>query len=79
MGSAERPPNALSLKSSETRLGRGKRAVQRERSDWGISEMRRPVKMSEKSAICGGRGGRSASSKEEQQSRRKAGKRSRGR
>ena len=26
--------------------------MQRDRRDWGISEMRRPVKMSEKSATC---------------------------
>lgn len=50
MGSTERPPNALSLRSSEVRFGRNKSDVHSERRDWGISEMSRPVKMSEKSA-----------------------------
>lgn len=52
MGSALRPPKALSDRSTLTRSGRVKREVHRARRDWGISVMRRPVKMSEKSAIC---------------------------
>lgn len=52
MGSAERPPKALSERSTEVRIGRVRNEVQRERRDWGISVMRRPVKMSEKSATC---------------------------
>lgn len=52
IGSALRPPKALSDRSTLTRSGRVKREVHRARRDWGISVMRRPVKMSEKSAIC---------------------------
>lgn len=52
MGSAERPPKALSDKSSETRLGRWRSEVHRKRSESGISLISRPVKMSEKSATC---------------------------
>lgn len=60
MGSAERPPKALSERSTEVRMGRVRKEVQRERRDWGISVMSRPVKMSEKSATCSEKKGVSA-------------------
>ena len=52
MGSALLPPKALSLRSSEVRLGRVRSEVHRARRHCGISEMRRPVKTSLKSAVC---------------------------
>lgn len=61
MGSALRPPKALSDRSSEVKLGRVRSEVHSERSDWGISEMSRPVKMSLKSATCACRGERVSS------------------
>jgi hypothetical protein len=51
MGSAQRPPKALSERSRVSRVVVWEREVQRAVRAVGISEMRRPVKMSAKSAI----------------------------
>lgn len=49
-GSTERPPNALSLRSISTSVGLSMSASQMAESAGGISEIRRPVKMSAKFA-----------------------------
>lgn len=55
-GSTERPPNALSLRSISTSVGLSISASQMAESAGGISEIRRPVKMSAKFATWRGRG-----------------------
>ena len=51
-GSTERTPNALSLRSISARVDLGSIASHKAFSASGISEMRRPVKISAKSATC---------------------------
>lgn len=51
MGSTDRPPKALSERLRVWRFGCGMSGVRRAVRHRGISEIRRPVKMSAKSAI----------------------------
>ena len=53
IGSTDRPPNALSERLTSTRCSLSIRESQMAERAVGISVIRRPVKMSAKSATCG--------------------------